>query len=93
MKQPTLAKQELQYIIENLLLQICFSHINVVNSFLEHILAITAVLLVRVKVLVAYLVFYCGFTGAHRMNYTQLYQWLINEGINEEDTKKLRGIV
>ena len=31
------------------------------------------------------------FTGNHRMNSTQLYEWLINEGIDEEDAKILRG--
>ena len=33
------------------------------------------------------------FTGIRRMNSTQLYEWLINEGIDEEGAKIVRGMI
>ena len=37
--------------------------------------------------------FYSNFTGLRRLNSTQLYEWLIDRGIDEVDAQKLQGIM
>ena len=37
--------------------------------------------------------FYSNFIGLRRLNSTQLYGWLIDQGIDEVDAQKLQGIM